>query len=1299
MRWGISRVERKATGVLVASLAVLIGIAMAMPIGGLLGLAGHDNPASPRGEAQIQGGGGGGGRSVDYRWYDMFNVPFGEWWDTRWTYYKTEQVMSNSYPYMFRFYSPPEGNDKVYSNMRLDIAGRNMTEMNMTSRPEFLPFLGTARGGTAVVDWYVEYLTSEEIEKAGLSAANNDGWVIGLNGTVAMDEQAAMAVIELDPAMWDDFNSWWAANKTSVNSQYNSWLHHEAGSDRLDIYPMYSSSFQLMKLNLSAERLGDQVVLHYEIISWGMEALMARWLHEAFLPNEWFLEDMTFHAVIGPDKTDMDINTVVDYALLAAESLSPGVQTQAWILQGMLGDVNPSSPPAVNHSDIDPYLGKTYLCQAAGNHYYGQMMDYDYTPGAFNLSANETMKVEWPGGQQQFEIHVPPPPLQIHASVSPLNDNMTCRYSEPFVSDAVAPGSVTVDSVLRAITFTGPIDMWHWSRDQTTHHDLTENWTRIGLLPHGVPWIEFVPEHSAPRWAASFDLTDVPSIPVVNTPVNITVTALDNYGQILADYVGTVHFTSNRSGQVALPSDYTFLPSDGGVHKFQDGLNFHSLGWFRVGCTDTANASIVGLDDDIFVASAPEAIDHFAVEVLDTKGIVIRGQSTDVRITAYEQYGRVFSEYGGTVTFSTNATSVSLPVDCTFSPADRGVAVVHGLVFHEIGTYNLTVADVDNQSASGTENNIHVTITPKIDYRLYDMFEQPWGDWWTWRLAAYKTDVILYNRPHEYTEVYCLDSMNSRGIIYAPYRWNATATNMTTLSVRSPEFMPILGTPGTPGSSVDMRIGFQYLSDATWNSYWVPTWSSNWNWTANSAIFDNLMTVQYDDGYVLGVLYTVSMNRAAAEEWLGMPQTGIDVADWWTANREAYTGNWISWIVDEANRRLDIWPAYTSPYFDLGTLTDLVEETNGRVTLRIGHFSWGYECLMVRWLNETGLSRHEPYMEDFNMSVHYASDHANVSFDAVAQFGLHAVLANGTVNDPAWVWEPQRIDNNYQAGAASGYTSEFNPWGDPVNPKYYTSWNSGDSQLGSDLSYQNTPTWLNLTSYMTLTIQLPTRQDVIGFMGERLPCAFRSGAIYQLKAFGNPQYYENITVRGTMWLGFYMTGTAPGLGPDLKSMYNNETKTLVMVGPMDFDNTRFADGYLYQGAPWIEFDVSNSTPADFPPFANAGVDQSSGSGITVTFDGSGSFDLEGPLNYTWTFVYDGQPVTLWGVNPQWVFAIDGEYKVTLTVRDSMGQTDSDTMTVTVTTIPEFPVIGMPLLVLAVCSIVVAFAIRERRRRS
>jgi len=1216
----------------------------------------------------------------------MFNVPFGEWWNSRRTFYGTEEVMSNSYPYTFRHYSPPEGNVRVYSNMRLDIAGRNMTEMNMTSGPEFLPFLGTARGGTAVIDWYMQYLTSAEMARYPSNTAGwLDGWVIGLNGTAAMDEQAAMAVIDLDPAMWDDFDSWWAANGTSVNSQYRSWLYHEAGGDGLNIYPMFDGFFQLLNMSLSAERLGDQVVLHYDIVSWGMEALMARWLHEAFLPNEWYLENMTFHAAIGPDKTDLDIDTVVDYALFAVETLSSGVPSPSWVWEGMLGDSLPSNPPAVNHSDIDPYLDKTYLCEAVGNYYFGQMLDYGYTPGAFNLSANETMKVEWPSGQQQFEIHVPAPPAQLFASVTPLNDTMTCLYSEPLVSDDVLPGSVAIDRVLRSVTFTGPIDMWDWARNQATHSDLTENWSRIGLLPHGVPWIEFVPEHNPLRWAASFNLTGVQSMPVVNTPVNITITALDNYGQILTDYNGTVHFTSNRSGEVDLPSDYTFLPSDGGVHRFQNGMNFHTLGWFRIECTDAANASVLGLDNDIFVIPEPEAIDHFAVEVLGTNGVVIRGQSTDVRLTAYDQYGRVFSDYDGTATFFTNATSVSLPVDYTFSPAEAGVAVVHGLVFHEIGIYNLTVVDVDNQSASGTGVDIHVTITPEIDYRLYDMFEQPWGDWWPWRLIGWKTDIILNNKPHEYTLVYNPDMRNLQGIIYAPYRWNVTAKNVTTLNVHMPEFMPILGTPDVSGAAADMHIWFQYLDNASWNGYWVPTWSSNWNWS--SSVMDAMMPAQFQDGYFLGTLYTISMNREAALEWLGMPITA-DPATWWTANRGSYMSAWQSWIWNEGNIRLDIWPAYEWPCINLATMMDLVPGADCRLTLKIAYINWGFEILTTRWLREVALCAHESYYEDFNLSAHYFDDYANVTYDAVCQYNLHAVKANGTANSPAWVWEPQRLDSVAMPG------SEFNPW----ELRTYTSWNSGDGYFGAEVPYDFTPQWFNLTSYMTFEIQLPTRDNVIGYMGERLPTGRSTGAIWELKR-GNKSAYENITVHGPMELGYNMTGLELG-APNLRDYYNPTTKTLMMTGPMNFDNYRFWDGLLYHSAPWIEFNVANVTwgNGDTLPFANAGADQSVGSGITVTFDGSGSFDLEGPLNYTWTFVYDGQPVTLWEVNPQWAFLIDGEYDVILTVRDSIGQTDSDNMIVTVTSIPEFPAIGIPLLALAVGSIVLAFERRERRRR-
>jgi hypothetical protein len=31
-------------------------------------------------------------RTVDYYFYDMFNVPFGEWWDLRWVYYGDEEI-------------------------------------------------------------------------------------------------------------------------------------------------------------------------------------------------------------------------------------------------------------------------------------------------------------------------------------------------------------------------------------------------------------------------------------------------------------------------------------------------------------------------------------------------------------------------------------------------------------------------------------------------------------------------------------------------------------------------------------------------------------------------------------------------------------------------------------------------------------------------------------------------------------------------------------------------------------------------------------------------------------------------------------------------------------------------------------------------------------------------------------------------------------------------------------------------------------------------------------------------------
>ncbi|MGQ9587657.1 MAG: PKD domain-containing protein [Thermoplasmata archaeon] len=92
--------------------------------------------------------------------------------------------------------------------------------------------------------------------------------------------------------------------------------------------------------------------------------------------------------------------------------------------------------------------------------------------------------------------------------------------------------------------------------------------------------------------------------------------------------------------------------------------------------------------------------------------------------------------------------------------------------------------------------------------------------------------------------------------------------------------------------------------------------------------------------------------------------------------------------------------------------------------------------------------------------------------------------------------------------------------------------------------------------------------------------------------------------------------------------------------------------------------VSVNAPNE-APVANAGSDQTVEAGTMVTFNGAGSTDDVGITNYTWTFTYDGEPKTLYGASPKFLFEIAGTYTVTLTVRDGGGLTDTDTVTITV----------------------------------
>jgi hypothetical protein len=71
--------------------------------------------------------------------------------------------------------------------------------------------------------------------------------------------------------------------------------------------------------------------------------------------------------------------------------------------------------------------------------------------------------------------------------------------------------------------------------------------------------------------SASAVLLTAPRRVHAGVPFDVTVTAVDPFGQVAVGYSGTVTFsTSDPRRRVVLPTDYTFTLDDGGVHPFTD---------------------------------------------------------------------------------------------------------------------------------------------------------------------------------------------------------------------------------------------------------------------------------------------------------------------------------------------------------------------------------------------------------------------------------------------------------------------------------------------------------------------------------------------------------------------------------------------------------------------------------------------------------------------------------------------------------------------------------------------------------
>ena len=103
------------------------------------------------------------------------------------------------------------------------------------------------------------------------------------------------------------------------------------------------------------------------------------------------------------------------------------------------------------------------------------------------------------------------------------------------------------------------------------------------------------------------------------------------------------------------------------------------------------------------------------------------------------------------------------------------------------------------------------------------------------------------------------------------------------------------------------------------------------------------------------------------------------------------------------------------------------------------------------------------------------------------------------------------------------------------------------------------------------------------------------------------------------------------------------------------------------GSDWENRTSYITVTAPVPPIAEAGLDRTVQVGGTVTLDGSGSQDSDGSIvSYVWDF---GDGSSGFGMTATHSYTAPGTFTVTLTVTDNGGLTGSDTVVVTVESLP------------------------------
>jgi len=324
--------------------------------------------------------------------------------------------------------------------------------------------------------------------------------------------------------------------------------------------------------------------------------------------------------------------------------------------------------------------------------------------------------------------------------------------------------------------------------------------------------------------AVELEVTGIPSNVDAGAKSTVSVTAVDDNGDVVTDYAGTVHFTST-DGRAVLPADAKLV---NGTHDFEVALT--TAGTQSITVAGVRNASLTGSIVGIAVASG--ALTQIVAR--DVPSDSVAGDAFTFTAQGADEYGNLLNSLVGTPVVA------STDPDATFtaSAAVSGQSTITGTMV-AAGNQTLTVSQAAGSAVSGTASVfVRAGKTTRLELdlsgpdtagssrdlrpALYDAFGNPTQD--TFRAMgqvrtsdaavpavpmydAYSTPIVLKTAGSVDITAYLCDNLSyyrygSSCVVIAqfsnqPYTWGVTKTISATVTPAEARSLTIASMPGT----------------------------------------------------------------------------------------------------------------------------------------------------------------------------------------------------------------------------------------------------------------------------------------------------------------------------------------------------------------------------------------------------------------------------------------------------------------------------------------------------------------------